>query len=112
MNDICSVRDFLSIKPLLVNPVSIFSYPISSKANMLTQLGPIMNEIALTFSRVNWIPVIVGVFAIICGAFSLKSYIGPIHKSWISSLPKARLIESNTTQSIMDARDQVCAFTI
>jgi hypothetical protein len=71
-----------------------------------------MNEIALSFARVAWIPVIVGVFAFICGAFSLKSYFGPIHKSWKSSLPIAKLIEGNTTQSIMDARDQVCVFTV
>ena len=72
-----------------------------------------MNEIALSFARVAWIPVIVGAFAFICGAFSLKSYFGPIHKSWESSLPIAKLIEGNTTQSsIMDARDQVCVFTV
>jgi hypothetical protein len=89
-----------------------FLYLIVSKANMSTQLGPIMNEIGLSFARVAWIPVIVGMFAFICGAFSLKSHFGPIHKSWKSSLPSAELIEGNTTQSIMDARDQVCVFTV
>jgi len=89
-----------------------FPHLIVSKANMSTQLGPIMNEIVLSFAMVGWIPVIVGVFAFICGAFSLKSYFGPIHKSWKSSLPSAKLIEGNTTQSIMDARDQVCVFIV